>query len=1153
MQRPDGSTTHFYYSDGLTGNATTNGLHYFINTATQLDSTRVVDSYRFYDGRGEVTQTFDNWTSANGWSTQDIEYDVMGRAYRASNPYYSGGYGWRPVNPDGFWMTKSFDNLGRVKDVTTPRGDDNNQLTTTAHMDYAGTVITVTDQAGKQRRQLTDALGRVVRLDEPDASGNLGTTSAPTQATSYEYDILDNLIHITQPGPNSITQNRYFKYDSLSRLTHERQVEQAAPWTTTDSVAGNNQWSRKIVYNSQSLVQDAYDARQLNTHFVYDGLNRVSQINYNLPGGSPDPATPSAYYWYDSQTPSGAPAYNHGSAMGRLTAMTYGGITATTGNYFGYDQMGRVNVHRQVTGSNTYSMSYGYNVGGLLTSETYHSGRVVNYAYDEGGRLSQVSDGATTYASGLTYEPHGGLSSETFGNGAVHSVAYNRALQASEIKLRQSVNGAELQRYNYFYGTVNQADGSVDTSKNNGQIGRIDGTINGAGTKEWDQRFSYDSLGRLSTAAEYKQGNNSQRTWQTQYTYDRFGNRFQSGSENSGVGFTTVVTGDIDANTNRFVTTGATPTTYDPAGNILTDTKFRGMNFNYDANGRQTFAEHTDHTGQQTSIYDCAGQRVQTTTNGVTRTMVYDIFGQDVADYSSGALERENLYRGGQLLATQDYPQITTQNVTWTNTVGVAVNGNSIGKSAVEGWGNAGAVSTQAIATGDGYADFTADGLGYGMFGLSHGDTDQSYQDIDYALYIELGPNTIYVFENGVNKGVVGTYTWGDRFRVAVEGGVVKYRKNGTRLYTSAVAPTFPLLVDTSLYSNNGWLLNVVISGNLSGNTGGLKYVLQDVQGSTRAVMNNNVSSGTSTIIVRHDYLPFGEEISSGTGLRVPAQGYGATDTNRQKYGLTERDDATGLDHTWWRKYESFSGRMTTPDPYRGSMSIANPQSFNRYSYVQNDPVNFIDPSGLDEKNPPHLPPPPGPPPYTVIILISFLDFIRSGGGGGNEFGTPQGPANPWADALPKLLWLGGGAQQKKGSGFVKLSKEDCAALLNEINRLADIVKRRGDELINDALDFEARGMTKEIENHMKSFKDARVPLNEALDKYDKHCKGGPPPSREARERAGQPVPRRTRAPNAPAERSSRWLCVIPPVLVGLACIICPECCAVAVPVVAIP
>jgi RHS repeat-associated protein len=62
---------------------------------------------------------------------------------------------------------------------------------------------------------------------------------------------------------------------------------------------------------------------------------------------------------------------------------------------------------------------------------------------------------------------------------------------------------------------------------------------------------------------------------------------------------------------------------------------------------------------------------------------------------------------------------------------------------------------------------------------------------------------------------------------------------------------------------------------------------------------------------------------------------------------LTERDEATGLEHTWWRKYDSSSGRWTTPDPYKGSMMIADPQSFNRYAYVGNDPINFVDPSGL--------------------------------------------------------------------------------------------------------------------------------------------------------------------------------------------------------------
>jgi RHS repeat-associated protein len=130
-----------------------------------------------------------------------------------------------------------------------------------------------------------------------------------------------------------------------------------------------------------------------------------------------------------------------------------------------------------------------------------------------------------------------------------------------------------------------------------------------------------------------------------------------------------------------------------------------------------------------------------------------------------------------------------------------------------------------------------------------------------------------------------------------------------------------------------------------SSTSASLKYVLSDVQGTTRAVMNNNGSP--SAIVARHDYLPFGEELWAGIGLRTTTQTYGATDAIRGKYGLTERDDATGLDHTWFRKYESFSGRWTSPDPLKGT--ISDPQSFNGYSYTQSDPVNFVDPTGLDE------------------------------------------------------------------------------------------------------------------------------------------------------------------------------------------------------------
>jgi hypothetical protein len=100
----------------------------------------------------------------------------------------------------------------------------------------------------------------------------------------------------------------------------------------------------------------------------------------------------------------------------------------------------------------------------------------------------------------------------------------------------------------------------------------------------------------------------------------------------------------------------------------------------------------------------------------------------------------------------------------------------------------------------------------------------------------------------------------------------------------------------------------------------GVRYVMSDLQGSARVTMD--ASGG---ILARHDYLPFGEEIQSGTGSRTTAQGYGAADERKQKYALLERDPETGQDHASWRKYENTSGRWTTPDPFRGSMNIGNP------------------------------------------------------------------------------------------------------------------------------------------------------------------------------------------------------------------------------------
>ena len=47
------------------------------------------------------------------------------------------------------------------------------------------------------------------------------------------------------------------------------------------------------------------------------------------------------------------------------------------------------------------------------------------------------------------------------------------------------------------------------------------------------------------------------------------------------------------------------------------------------------------------------------------------------------------------------------------------------------------------------------------------------------------------------------------------------------------------------------------------------------------------------------------------------------------------------------RRYIRRHSRPDQPDPYDGSYSLTDPQSFNRYAYVQGDPVNLVDPSGL--------------------------------------------------------------------------------------------------------------------------------------------------------------------------------------------------------------
>ena len=119
-------------------------------------------------------------------------------------------------------------------------------------------------------------------------------------------------------------------------------------------------------------------------------------------------------------------------------------------------------------------------------------------------------------------------------------------------------------------------------------------------------------------------------------------------------------------------------------------------------------------------------------------------------------------------------------------------------------------------------------------------------------------------------------------------------------------------------------------------------YLAYDHLGSVRLVMDQN-----GNVVARHDYLPFGEEIAGGQAGRTSQ--FGATDGVRQRFTGQERDGETvpNLDYFHARSLSAEQGRFLSPDPANVGADPYNPQSWNGYAYVNNNPLALVDPSGM--------------------------------------------------------------------------------------------------------------------------------------------------------------------------------------------------------------
>ncbi len=460
-----------------------------------------------------------------------------------------------------------------------------------------GTTVTVTDQANKQRRSITNALGQLTRVDEPNDAGLLDVNGVPAQSTNYSYDTLNNLVTVVQGQ-----QTRTFTYDSLSRLK-----------------SANNPESGIInyVYDNNSNLTSKTDARQITTNYVYDNLNRVKNRNYS------DNITPNVAYTYD----------NLPNAKGKLIKVN---SSVSTTEYTNFDILGRVQNHKQRTDNNDYTTSYTYNLSGALIEETYPSGRVVKNTLDQDGDLQQVQSKKLNgtfqnYANAFTYTSAGAVSSMRLGNGKFENTTFNSRLQAIQIGLGSSATSQNLLKLNFDYGAI--------ATENNGNVTkqtvtvpteiRNNVTYNGFTAT---QNYTYDSLNRLKSAEETIP---NQLGWKQTFIFDRYGNRtFDTTNNNT----TTLANGcpvaicnpSANPQDNKLVGTN-----YDSVGNIKIDAN--GQVFTLDAENKQTKVVNAQGVTLGEYFYDGDGKRVKKIAplTNETTIFVYDASGKTVAEYST--------------------------------------------------------------------------------------------------------------------------------------------------------------------------------------------------------------------------------------------------------------------------------------------------------------------------------------------------------------------------------------------------------------------------------------------------------------------------------------------------------------------------------------
>ena len=541
----------------------------------------------YYDGmwRPLVVREYD---SANLSGTQRFvrtTYDAQGRVSFQSYPSNTSSPG------TGVWT--EYDALGRVTSISQ---DSELGLLSTLTTYGAGFTTTVTDPRG----QSTTA--SYMAYDQPGTDLPVTVNAPEGQVTTISRDPYGKPLQLSR---GAIA--RSYAYNGYQELCRSVEPETGATLYGYDA-AGNLSWSAAGLSSGQACStsgsESAIMARKASRS--YDARNRLSTLSF------PDGLGNQSWTYTNDGLPNTVTTSNGSESV--ANAYTYNKRRLLVGEGMTPDAL-----------QPSWSIGYGYNGNGHLSTLTYPAGLTVNYAPNALGQPTQ----AGPYATNVTYYPNGAMKQFTYGNGRVHTLTQN----ARQLPARSIDSGGAMD-LTYAY------DG-------NGNVTAItDSTVAGRQTRS----MRYDGLDRLKQASSPMFGT-------ANYAYDAADNLTQvsvsGGSQPRNHYYC------YNAGTNRlaFVRTGPSCSTspatialtYDVQGNLSAK---NGAAYTFDYGNRLRSAQ-----GTETYYYDAQGRRVRTSGTGGLLYEMYSLDGKLLWQRDERIMSRfQYVYLNGSAVAVRKRP-----------------------------------------------------------------------------------------------------------------------------------------------------------------------------------------------------------------------------------------------------------------------------------------------------------------------------------------------------------------------------------------------------------------------------------------------------------------------------------------------------------------